>query len=137
MDVLQPVATHLADIYPHVGVGERPTAVPDGMAWATIWNTDARPPLDANDIDRYDVALSTIVQVKTIGWTWRQVADVGRLLDGRIRDGLTIDGRAVHLVIRDRASGPTRDEARHPEPGLFVYDQWFRIDHAPDLADAS
>lgn len=59
MDVLQGVTDHLTDVYPHGAVGQRPDTVPDGLAWFTVWNTDARPPIDANDMAGYDVALST------------------------------------------------------------------------------
>jgi hypothetical protein len=137
MDVLRAVRDHLQDVYPHVEVGGRPATVPDGMAWATVWNTDTRPPDEANDVETYDLSLFTIVQVKTIGWTWRQTSDVAALLDRTIRDGLTVPDATVHLVQRERTSGPTRDDTAHPEPGLYLHDNWYRIDHSPDLQEAS
>ena len=137
MSILRDVADHLTAVYAHGDVGGRPQTVPDGTAWFTVWNTDTRPPIEANDVVQHDVSLATVVHVKVIGWTWRQVADVSAVLDTRIRDGLTLTDAAVHLVTRERTSGPTRDDSAHPEPGLYLNDLWFRIDHSPDLQDAS
>lgn len=134
MDILRDIETHLQTSYPHGQVGGTPDNVPDGAPWFQLWGTDIRPPAEANDIDTTDVALRTIVQVKVFGYTFRQTSDLAGLLDATIRDGLTVAGEAVQLVQRERASGPTRDDAAHPQPGLYAFDLWYAIDHAPDLA---
>jgi hypothetical protein len=133
IDLLTQVRDHLTPTYPHVGAGVRPDPVPDGMAWVRLTTADARPDDPANDIVLHDEVLTSRVQVSVFGWSPEQVAAVSNVIDTTIRDGLTIPGRSVQLVERERAQGPQRDTTTFPDDQHHQYLSWYRIDHAPNL----
>jgi hypothetical protein len=130
--LLNGVRDYLQDTWQHVEVAAKPDSVPDSLPYATVWLTNNLPIDNTNTTGDIDIEQDATVQVKSIGSSFDQAAQLSANLDAAIRNGLAISGYAIQLVMRERESGPVRDETVFPNPHSWYVDRWYTIWWVPN-----